>query len=87
MTEEENFLHDEISKPSPPLINGELLLFNIYLLPLYTIIDKYPTIDYHSYADDIQLHCRLIDPNNYINLLTSTALLIYITGSPTTPYH
>ena len=47
------------------------LLFNIYLLPLFKIIDKYPTIDYHSYADDIQLHCRLIDPNNDINLLNN----------------
>ena len=47
------------------------LLFNIYLLPLFKIIDKYSTIDYHSYADDIQLHCRLIDPNNDINVLNN----------------
>ena len=29
------------------------LRFNIYLLPLFKIIDKYPIIDYHSYVDDI----------------------------------
>ena len=44
------------------------LLFNIYLLPLFKIIDKHP-IDYHSYTDDKQLHFRFIDPNNDINLL------------------
>ena len=47
------------------------LMFNIYILPLFTIIDKYLTIDYHSYADDIHLHCRLIDPNNDIHLLNN----------------
>ena len=36
----------------------------IYILLLFKIIDKYPTIEYHSYFDDIQLHCRFIDPNN-----------------------
>ena len=28
-------------------------------------------VDYHSYTDDIQLHCRLIDPNNIIHLLNN----------------
>ena len=41
------------------------LLFNINLLPLFKIIDKYP-----HYTDDI-LHCRLIDPNNAIHLLNN----------------
>ena len=47
------------------------LMFNIYLLPLFKIIYKYSTIDYHSYADDIQLHCRLVDPNNDINVFNN----------------
>ena len=50
------------------------LLFNINLLPLFKIIDKYPhyrsIVDYHSYTDDI-LHCRLIDTNNAIHLLNN----------------
>ena len=48
-----------------------LILFNIYLLHLFNITDKYHTIDYHSYADDIQLYCRLIDPSNDIHLLNN----------------
>ena len=47
------------------------ILFNIYLLHLFNIIDKYHTIDYHSYADYIQLYCRLIDPSNDIHLLNN----------------
>ena len=47
------------------------ILLNIYLLPLFNIIDKYPTIYYHSYADDMQLYCRLIDPSNDIHLLNN----------------
>ena len=44
---------------------------HLYLLPLFKMIDKYTTIDYHSYADNMQLHCRLIDPNNDINVLNN----------------
>ena len=50
------------------------LLFSIYLLPLFNMVDTYPNIDYHSYADDIQLHCKLIDPNNDINVLLLTII-------------
>ena len=59
------------------------LLFNINILPLFKIIDKYPTIDYHSYTDDIQLHCRLIDPNNAIRLLNNciTDIHNYLTNN------
>ena len=35
------------------------------------MIDKCPTLDYHSYADDIQVHCIFIDPNNGIHLLNN----------------
>ena len=44
------------------------------------MIDKYPTIDYHSYADDIQLHCRLTDLYIYFSN-------VYIPGLPTTHNH
>ena len=47
------------------------ILLNIYLFYLFKIIDKYPTIDYHSYADNMQLYCRLIYPSNYIHLLNN----------------
>ena len=47
------------------------LQFNTYLLPLFKIIDKYPTIYYHSYADDIQLHCILLYLNNDIHVLNN----------------
>ena len=32
------------------------ILFNIYLLPIFDIISKFPLISVHSYADDIQLN-------------------------------
>ena len=31
------------------------IIFNIYLLPIFNIISKFPLISVHSYADDIQL--------------------------------
>ena len=46
----------------------------IYLLPLFKIIyipHYIYLVESHSYADDIQLHCRLIDPNNDIHLLNN----------------
>lgn len=32
-------------------------LFLLYMLPLRQIITKYSDVSYHSYADNIQLHC------------------------------
>ena len=30
------------------------MLFNVYIIPIFKIIDKYKLIKYHSYADDLQ---------------------------------
>ena len=32
------------------------ILFNVYIIPIFKIIDKYKLIKYHSYADDLQLY-------------------------------
>ena len=34
------------------------ILFNIYLLPIFNIISKFPLISDNSYADDIQLNVK-----------------------------
>ena len=34
------------------------ILFNIYMLPLFTIIEKHIGVSFHSYADDIQLYMK-----------------------------
>ena len=44
-------------------------LFNIYLSPLLDIFDKYPDINFHVYADDIQIYCNLADPSLNISTL------------------
>ena len=43
---------------------------------------KLSIVDYHSYADEIQLYCRLVEPNNYIHLLNNciTDIGVYILG-------
>ena len=46
-----------------------LILFNIYLSPLLDIFDKYPDINFHVYADDIQIYCNLPDPSLNISTL------------------
>ena len=45
------------------------ILFNIYLSPLLDIFDKYPDINFHVYADDIQIYCNLPDPSLNISTL------------------
>ena len=32
------------------------ILFNIYISPLFYLLDEYPDIHFHSYADDLQLY-------------------------------
>ena len=32
------------------------ILFNIYIASLFEIIDSFPQISFHSYADDIQIY-------------------------------
>ena len=38
--------------------------FNIYIAPLFAIIDTFPNISFHSYADDIQIYIRASNPND-----------------------
>ena len=45
------------------------ILFNIYLSPLLDMFDKYPDINFHVYADDIQIYCNLPDPSLNISTL------------------
>ena len=45
------------------------MLFNIYISPLLYLLDEYPDIHFHSYADDLQLYCNLPDPINNINTI------------------
>ena len=40
------------------------ILFNIYIVPLFAIIDTFPNISCHSCADDIQIYIRASNPNN-----------------------
>ena len=37
------------------------ILFNIYLLPLFNILDKHKDISFHTYADDIQIYLKCND--------------------------
>ena len=45
------------------------ILFNIYISPLLYLLDEYPDIHFHSYADDLQLYCNLPDLINNINTI------------------
>ena len=45
-------------------IQGSVLghiLFNIYLLVIFENFNKYPAINFHSYADDLQIHLKHTD--------------------------
>ena len=41
------------------------ILFNIYLVPIFEIFIKYPNINFHSYADDLQIYLMLTDSPIY----------------------
>ena len=45
------------------------ILFNIYISSLLYLLDEYPDIHFHSYADDLHLYCNLPDPINNINTI------------------
>ena len=45
------------------------ILFNIYISPLLHLLDNYPDIYFHTYADDLQLYCHLPEPNKNIDKL------------------
>ena len=38
-----------------------LLLFNIYLHPIFQILTYYPDISFHTHADDLQLYLNCTD--------------------------
>ena len=40
------------------------ILFNVYIIPIFKIIDKYKLIKYHSYADDLQLYIECSSEND-----------------------
>ena len=40
------------------------IFFNIYIAPLFAIIDKFSNICFHSYTDDIQIYIRASNPND-----------------------
>ena len=40
------------------------ILFDIYIVPLFEIIDSFPPISFHSYADDIQIYIPASNPND-----------------------
>ena len=46
-------------------------MFNIYLLPLLDIFDRYPKLHFHTYADDIHNYCNLPDPSTNISILNN----------------
>ena len=47
------------------------ILINIYLSPLLDIFDRYLDINFHIYADDIQIYCNLPDPSTNISILNN----------------
>ena len=47
------------------------ILFNIYMIPIFDIFNKYPNIGYHSYADDLQVYMILKDPTKDIPILNN----------------
>ena len=59
------------------------ILFSIYLIPLQTIMKRYPSITYNLYADDIELHATITNStqlqdclNELQNWLTNNNLLL-----------
>ena len=62
------------------------ILFNIYISPLLYLLDEYPDIHFHSYADDLQLYCNLPDPINNINTINKCINDI-VNGFQITPYY
>ena len=75
------------------------ILFSIYLIPLQTIMKRYPSITYNLYADDIELHVTITKStqlqdclNELQNWLTNNNLLLnhnktellHITNDPNT---
>ena len=40
------------------------ILFNVYIIPIFKIIDKYKLIKYHLYADDLQLYIESSSEND-----------------------
>ena len=49
-------------------------MFNIYRLPIFDIISKFPLIPVHSYADDIQLNIKCTSDINFAPNIMSNCI-------------
>ena len=52
------------------------ILFSIYLIPLQTIMKRYPSITYNLYADDIELHATITNSTQLQDCLANNNLLL-----------
>ena len=54
------------------------ILFNLYIIAIFKIIDKYKKIKYHSNADDLQLYIESSSANDpaTIKLITNASMTL-----------
>lgn len=62
--------HFELGQGVPQGSSLSPLLFSLYLTPLTTIFNKYPTVSYNLYADDIELHTTVNNSTDLQNCIT-----------------
>ena len=56
------------------------ILFNIYLLPIFEIFNKYPDINFYSFAYDLQMYLNYTDSPHSVLVEYKTVFLIYSNG-------
>ena len=54
------------------------LLFTLYILPLSKLIQSFPDISYHIYADDIHLYIKLPINSSPVSKLSLSNCIIHI---------